>query len=81
MFDPSESDAQLVARLRGALRVVDLTLAQIPAETVEMFRRDDWRLVVSRDGIHIIRRRSDSVTAAARTLSDEIAAFLSDRDD
>lgn len=80
-MDSFETDDELVDRIRCALRVVESVFAQIPAETVEMFRRDDWRLVVSRDGIHILRRRSDAVTAAARTRSDEIAAFLADRDD
>lgn len=76
MFDPSESDAQLVARLQGALRVVGLTLADATDEALARFRNDDWRLVVSRDGIHILNRRSDAVSAAGEMLAEETEGFL-----
>lgn len=76
MYDPTETDAQLVARLQGALRVVGITLADATPEVLARFRNDDWRLIVSRDGIHVLNRRSDAVSAAGEMLADEAEGFL-----
>ena len=76
MYDPLETDEDLVTRLKGALNVVSITLDDAGPEVLAQFRNDDWRLVVSRDGIHILRRRSDAVSAAGEVLADEAEGWL-----